>query len=88
MQKFRKLVDYYHYYKAISREDKEGLYDQKFFNVLMSSNPDPKSAERLLDVVHDKRSMKKLLEVVRLVNNDIYKALDFIFTRLWRLMDI
>ena len=73
---------------ATSREDKEGLYDWKFFNALVSSNPDPKSAERLLDVIHDKRSMRKLLEVVRVVNNDIYKALDFIFTRLWRLKDI
>jgi len=73
---------------ATSREDKEGLYDWKFFNALVSSNPDPQSAERLLDVIHDKRSMNKLLQVVRLINNDIYKALDFVFTRVWRLKDI
>ena len=73
---------------ATSREDKEGLYDWKFFNALVSSDPDPESAERLLDIIHDKRSMTKLLEVVRLINNDIYKALNFVFTRVWRLKDI
>ena len=73
---------------ATGREDKEGLYDWKFFNALVSSNPDPESSERLFDVIHDKRSMKKLLQVVRLINNDIYKALDFGFTRVWRLKDI
>ncbi len=73
---------------ATSREDKEGLYDWKFFNALVSSNPDPESSERLMDVIHDKRSMKKLLQVVRLINNDVYKALDFVFTRVWRLKDI
>jgi len=73
---------------ATSREDKEGLYDWKFFNALVSSNPDPKSSERLLDVIHDKRSMKKLLQVVRLINNDIHKALEFVLTRVWRLKDI
>lgn len=73
---------------ATSREDKEGLYDWKFFNALVSSNPDPESSERLLDVIHDKRTMKKLLQVVRLINNDIFKALDFLLTRAWRLKDI
>jgi len=73
---------------ATSREDKEGLYDWKFFNAIVSSNPDPQAAERLLDVLHDKRSMKKLLQVVRLINNDIYKVLDFVLTRVWRLKDI
>ncbi len=73
---------------ATSREDKEGLYDWKFFNALVSSNPDPESSERLLDVIHDKRSMKKLLQVVRLINNDIFKVLDFVFERVWRLKDI
>eukprot|EP00536_Pseudo-nitzschia_multiseries_P006241 jgi/Psemu1/318855/estExt_fgenesh1_pm.C_1300013 len=73
---------------ATSREDKEGLYDWKFFNAIVSPNPDPESSERLLDVIHDKRSMKKLLQVVRLINNDIYKTLDFVFTRVWRLKEI
>mmetsp|Transcript_10567 Transcript_10567/g.30930 ORF Transcript_10567/g.30930 Transcript_10567/m.30930 type:complete len:2039 (-) Transcript_10567:1916-8032(-) len=73
---------------ATSRDYKEGLYDWKFFNALVSPNPDPESAERLLDVIHDKRSMKKLLQVVRLINNDIYKTLDFVFTRVWRLKEI
>jgi hypothetical protein len=73
---------------ATSREDREGLYDWKFFNAIVSSNPDPQASERLLDVIHDKRSMNKLLQVVRLINNDIYKVLDFVLTRVWRLKDI
>ena len=73
---------------ATSREDKEGLYDWKFFNALVSSNPDQQSTGRLFDVIHDKRSMNKLLQVVRLINNDIYNALDFVFTRVWRLKEI
>jgi len=73
---------------ATSREDKEGLYDWKFFNALVSSSPDQQSAERLLDVIHDKRSMNKLLQVMRLINNDVYKALEFIFARVWRLKEI
>jgi hypothetical protein len=73
---------------ATSREDKEGLYDWKFFNALVSSNPDQESTERLLDVLHDKRTMNKLLQVVKLVNGDIYKVLDFMLTRVWRLKEI
>lgn len=73
---------------ATSREDKEGLYDWKFFNALVSSNPDQQSTERLLDVLHDKRSMIKLLQVVKLVNADVYKFLDFVLVRVWRLKDI
>jgi hypothetical protein len=73
---------------ATSREDKEGLYDWKFFNALVSSNPDQESTERLLDVLHDKRTMKKLLQVVKLINADVYKFLDFVLIRVWRLKDI
>ena len=73
---------------ATSREDKEGLYDWKFFNALVSSNQDKKSTERLLDIIHDKRSMNKLLQVVRLINDDAYKALDFALKRVWRLKEI
>ena len=70
---------------ATSREDKEGLYDWKFFNALVSSNPDQQSAERLLDVIHDKRSMKKILQVIKLVNAEVYKILDFVLNSVWRL---
>jgi hypothetical protein len=73
---------------ATSREDKDGLYDWKFFNALVSSNPDQESTERLLDVIHDKRTMKKMLQVSKLINADLYKVLDFILTRVWRLKDI
>ena len=69
-----------------SREDKEGLYDWKFFNALVSSNPDQESTDRLVDVIHDKRTMRKMLQVSRLINSDLYKVLDFILTRVWRLV--
>mmetsp|Transcript_36708 Transcript_36708/g.88723 ORF Transcript_36708/g.88723 Transcript_36708/m.88723 type:complete len:2250 (+) Transcript_36708:90-6839(+) len=71
-----------------SREDKEGLYDWKFFNALVSSSPDQESTDRLVDVIHDKRTMRKMLQVSRLINSDLYKVLEFILTRVWRLKDI
>ncbi|KAL3921557.1 MAG: hypothetical protein SGILL_002686 [Bacillariaceae sp.] len=73
---------------ATSREDKEGLYDWKFFNALFSHDPDQESTERLLDVLDDKRTMNKLLQVVKLVNADVYKFLNFVLVRVWRLKDI
>jgi hypothetical protein len=73
---------------ATSREDKDGLYDWKFFNALVSSNPDQESTERLMDVIHDKRTMSKMLQVSKLVNADVYKVLNFVLTRVWRLKEI
>lgn len=73
---------------ATSREDKEGLYDWKFFNALISSNPDQQSTDRLMDVIHDKRTMNKMLQVLKLINADVYKFLDFVLTRVWRLKEI
>lgn len=67
---------------ATSREDKEGLYDWKFFNALLS--PDEESPGRILDVLHDKRSMNKCLQVVELVNQDIFKMLQFLLQQVWR----
>jgi hypothetical protein len=73
--------------KAVtSREDKEGLYDWKFFNALVS--PDSKDAERLRDVIHDKRSMDKLLQVVKLVNADAHRVFKYVLTQVWRAKDI
>jgi hypothetical protein len=71
-----------------SREDKEGLYDWKFFNALVSVSPDEKSAERLLDVIHDKRSMGKMLQVIKLINTDCYRFLNYGLTQVWRTKDI
>ena len=73
--------------KAVtSREDKEGLYDWKFFNAIVS--PDEESAERLMDVIHDKRTMNKLLQVIKLVNADAHRLLRYILTQVWRAKEI
>lgn len=72
--------------KAVTvREDKEGLYDWKFFNALVS--PD-ESAERLLDVIHDKRTMNKLLQVIKLINKDAHKVAVKVMDQVWRLKEI
>ena len=71
---------------ATSREDKEGLYDWKFFNALVS--PDETSFQRILDVVHDKRTMKKLLQVVELINNDLHRLLKYALEQVWRAKEI
>lgn len=70
---------------ATVREDKEGLFDWKFFNALVS--PD-ESAERLLDVVHDKRTMNKLLQVIKLINKDAYRVAEYVINQIWRLKEI
>jgi hypothetical protein len=73
--------------KAVtSREDKEGLYDWKFFNAIVS--PDQESAARLMDVIHDKRTMNKLLQVIKLVNADAHNLLRYILTQVWRAKEI
>lgn len=71
---------------ATSREDKEGLYDWKFFNALVS--PDDESASRILDVLHDKRTMNKLLQVIKLVSEDLHKILQKILEEIWRAKEI
>lgn len=62
-----------------SREDREGLYDWKFFNALVS--PDEDSPDRILKVIHDKRTMGKLLSVVELVNAELHKILSYVLTQ-------
>ena len=69
-----------------SREDREGLYDWKFFNALVS--PDEESPKRLLKVVHDKRTMGKLLQVMELINTDLHKIMRYILTQVWRAKEI
>jgi len=59
-----------------SREDREGLYDWKFFNAIVS--PDEDSPDRILKVIHDKRTMEKLLSVVELVNAELHKILNYV----------
>lgn len=62
-----------------SREDREGLYDWKFFNALVS--PDEDSPDRILKVIHDKRTMGKLLSVVELVSAELHKVLSYVLTQ-------
>lgn len=62
-----------------SREDREGLYDWKFFNALVC--PDEESPDRMFKVIHDKRTMEKLLSVVDLVNGELHKILSYILTQ-------
>jgi hypothetical protein len=71
---------------ATSREDKDGLYDWKFFNALVS--PDEGSAERIIDVLHDKRTMDKLLQVIKFLNADLHKMFSYILRQVWRAKEI
>lgn len=64
---------------ATSRENRKGLYDWKFFNALVS--PNEESAERLIQVLHDKRTMGKLLQVVGLIHREMGEALRYILTQ-------
>jgi len=60
---------------ATTREHKEGLYDWKFFNALVA--PDEESASRMVDVLHDKPTMKKLIHISKLINKDIGNIFDY-----------
>jgi hypothetical protein len=71
---------------STSREDKEGLYDWKFFNALVS--PDEESAGRIIDVLHDKRTMEKVLQVIKFLNADLHKFSRYILTQVWRAKQI
>jgi hypothetical protein len=70
------------------REDREGMYDWKFFNAIVAPDTDPDSAQRIFQVLHDKRSMKRLLAVIKLVNAELYKILEYILTQVWRAKEI
>jgi hypothetical protein len=71
---------------STSREDKEGLYDWKFFNARVS--PDEESAGRIIDVLHDKRTMEKVLQVIKFLNADLHKFSRYILTQVWRAKQI
>lgn len=71
---------------ATSREHKEGLYDWKFFNALVS--PDEDSMTRILDVLHDKVTMNKLLQVSNLINDDLHKLCKYLLKQVWRAKEI
>lgn len=71
---------------ATSRDNREGLYDWKFFNALVS--PDAESAARLIDVVMDKRSMDRILGAAKLINKDLHRLLNFALPQIWRAKEI
>lgn len=59
-----------------SRDNGDGLYDWKFIKALVS--PDEDSPSHLYKVIHDKRTMNKLLQIMRLINADIEKIASYI----------
>lgn len=71
---------------ATSRDHREGLYDWKFFNAIVS--PDEHSFDHMTQVIHDKRTMLKVLQVVKLINSDVEKFLSYVLRQVWRAKDI
>jgi hypothetical protein len=62
------------------------LYDWQFFNAIVA--PDDDSPARIMDVLHDKKTMNRLLEITKLINADIERAIRYILTKLWRAREI
>jgi hypothetical protein len=71
---------------ATSREDKEGLFDWKFFNALVS--PDQGSMGRFLDILRDTRTVDKLLQIVKVVNDDLHELFRYSIKQLRRAKEI
>ncbi len=71
---------------ATSRENREGLYDWKFFNAIVS--PDEHSFDHMVQVIHDKRTILKILQVVKLISSDLEKLLNYILQQVWRAKEI
>jgi hypothetical protein len=71
---------------ATSREDKDGLFDWKFFNALVS--PDEGSMGRILDVLDDTRTVDKLLQIVKVINDDLYKLFKYSIKQMRRAKEI
>ena len=59
---------------------------RQFFNAIVS--PDDDSPALILDVLHDKKTMHQLLEVTKLINADIERALRYVLTKVWRAREI
>ena len=67
---------------ATSREDKEGLFDWKFFNALVS--PGQGSMGKILDVLNDTRTVDKLLQIVGVINDDLHEIFRYSIKQLRR----
>ena len=72
--------------RSSTSRDKQGLYDWKFFNALVS--PDEDSPTRIKDVLYDKKTMNKFLAVIKLLNSDLEKILRYVLTQVWRAKSI
>ncbi|GMI05550.1 hypothetical protein TrVE_jg1864 [Triparma verrucosa] len=71
---------------ATGRESKEGLFDWKFFNAIVS--PDADGAQRLLSVLEHRPTVGKVLEVAEVINPEISSILKYAINHLWRAKDI
>ncbi|GMI16022.1 hypothetical protein TrLO_g2083 [Triparma laevis f. longispina] len=71
---------------ATGRESKEGLFDWKFFNAIVS--PDADGAQRLLSVLEHRPTVGKVLEVTELINPEISSILKYAINHFWRAKDI
>jgi protein-tyrosine phosphatase len=69
-----------------ARERKEGMFDWKFFNALV--NPDADNTQKLIDVLHHRPTMHKVMEILDLVNPELHDIAKYILTQLWRAKDI
>ena len=64
---------------ATSRENREGLYGWKFFNAIVS--PDDESPAHIMKVLHDRPTMNKLLQIIKLINVDMERLLHYILNQ-------
>ena len=51
-------------------------------------SPNDESAGHILKVVHDKRTMGKVIQIIKLVNHDLEKLASYILKQVWRAKDI
>jgi hypothetical protein len=70
---------------ATSREDKDGLFNWKFFNALVS--PDDDSLGRIINVLHDKRTTSRVLQIAKLISADLHKIIQFLLEQVWKLKE-
>ena len=68
---------------STGREFKDGLYDWKFFNALVSADS-PSNITVLSAILQDKRTMNKLLAICKLVSADLHFVLQYILHSIWR----
>lgn len=51
-------------------------------------SPNDESAGHILKVVHDQRTMEKVIQIIKLVNHDLEKLTSYILKQVWRAKDI